>query len=145
MKYALAALLIAPPLITPGPAAAETFEVRMLNRGEAGPMVYEPDFLRIAPGDSVKFIAATTGHNAASIEGMAPEGAEPFKGQINQEIEIAPAVPGLYGVKCSPHYAMGMVMLIAVGDADPAGLVVPETVPARAKQRFGEILARSSK
>lgn len=140
MKYALAALLI-----SASPAAAETFEVRMLNRGEAGPMVYEPDFLRISPGDSVKFIAATTGHNAASIEGMAPEGAEPFKGQINEEIEITPTVPGLYGVKCSPHYAMGMVMLIAVGDADPTGLAVPENLPARAKQRFGEILARASR
>ena len=32
-------------------ASAETFEVKMLNRGEKGPMVFEPDFLEIAAGD----------------------------------------------------------------------------------------------
>lgn len=138
MKSALAILLLAA-----APAAAETFEVRMLNRGAAGPMVYEPDFLRIAPGDTVRFIAATAGHNAASIEGLAPEGAEPFKGRINEEIEISPTMPGLHGVKCSPHYAMGMVMLIAVGDADPAALTVPDDVPDRARKRFEEIVARA--
>lgn len=79
MKSALAILLLAA-----APAAAETFEVRMLNRGAAGPMVYEPDFLRVAPGDTVRFVAATSGHNAASIDGMAPGGAAPFKGRINE-------------------------------------------------------------
>ena len=140
MKHALALLLL-----IASPAAAETFEVRMLNRGAAGPMVYEPDFLRLAPGDTVKFLAATTGHNAASIEGMAPPGATPFKGQINEEIAVTLTEPGLYGVKCSPHVAMGMVMLIAVGEADPAGLRIPEDVPARAKARLAEIVARAAR
>ncbi|HMQ94457.1 MAG TPA: pseudoazurin [Amaricoccus sp.] len=135
MKLALAALVLAAT-----PAVAETFEVKMLNRGAAGPMIYQPDFLRIAPGDTVKFLATSTGHNAASIEGMAPEGAAPFKGQINEEIAFAPTVPGLYGVKCSPHYAMGMVMLIAVGDADPATVAIPEAVPDRARTRFEAIV-----
>lgn len=139
MKLALAAFLLAA-----APAAAETFEVKMLNRGDAGPMVYEPDFLRLAPGDTVKFLATTSGHNAASIEGMAPDGTELFKGRTNEEIEFTPTVPGLYGIKCSPHYAMGMVMLIAVGDADPATISVPDAVPARAKTRFGEVAARAA-
>ena len=115
----------------------------MLNRGEHGPMVYEPDFLAIAPGDTVKFVAAQSGHNAASIDGMAPAGFAGFKGNINQEIEVTLTEPGVYGVKCSPHYAMGMVMLIAVGDAHPADAAIPETVPKRAKARFAEIVARS--
>lgn len=138
MRLLLAALLLAAT-----PAAAETFEVKMLNRSEAGPMVYEPDFLRIASGDTVRFVAATTGHNVASVEGMAPEGSVPFKGQINEELELTLTVPGLYGVKCSPHSAMGMVMLIAVGDADPADLAIPDGVPARAKARFDAIVERA--
>ena len=130
-------------LLFPVAALAGTHEVRMLNRGERGPMVYEPDFLAIAPGDTVKFVAAQSGHNAASIDGMAPAGFAGFKGNINQEIEVTLTEPGLYGVKCSPHYAMGMVMLIAVGDADPAAVTIPETVPKRAKDRLGDILARA--
>ena len=135
MKLAVAALLLAAT-----PAAAETFEVRMLNRGEAGPMVYEPDFLRLAPGDRVKFYVASGGHNAATIEGMAPEGAAPFKRPINEDLALTLTTEGLYGVKCSPHYAMGMVMLIAVGDADPAALAIPEAVPDRARKRFEAIV-----
>ncbi|WP_281406247.1 hypothetical protein [Aquamicrobium sp. LC103] len=34
-------------------------------------MVYEPDLVQITPGDTVKFIAVTSGHNAAIIDGMA--------------------------------------------------------------------------
>lgn len=37
-------------------AFAQTYEVLMKNRGTGGPMVYEPDFLAIQPGDSVKFV-----------------------------------------------------------------------------------------
>ena len=110
------------------PAQAETFQVKMLNR---------------KPGDTVKFLATTNGHNAASIDGMLPAGAQPFKGKINEEIEVTFTESGLYGVKCLPHYAMGMVMLIQVGDADPARMQVPDAVPARAKKRFAEIVTRA--
>ena len=71
----------------------------MLNRGDAGSMVYEPDFLRIQPGDTVKFLAADKSHNAASMPEMLPSGARPFKRQINQETEIAFEVPGHYGIR----------------------------------------------
>jgi len=125
------------------PAQAETFQVKMLNRNSTGPMVYEPEFLKVKPGDTVKFLATTSGHNAASIDGMLPAGAQPFKGKINEEIEVTFTESGLYGVKCLPHYAMGMVMLIQVGDADPARMQVPDAVPARAKKRFAEIVTRA--
>ena len=125
------------------PAQAETFQVKMLNRNSTGPMVYEPEFLKVKPGDTVKFLATTNGHNAASIDGMLPAGAQPFKGKINEEIEVTFTESGLYGVKCLPHYAMGMVMLIQVGDADPSRMQVPDAVPARAKKRFAEIVTRA--
>jgi len=99
-----------------GAAVAETFEVQMLNRGESGTMVFEPSSLRIAEGDTVKFVATDRGHNAESIDGMMPAGAEAFAGKINEEIEVTFTEAGFYGVQCKPHFAMGMVMVVAVGD-----------------------------
>ena len=39
------------------PAGAAEFEVKMLNKGAEGAMVFEPSLLKIAPGDTVKFLA----------------------------------------------------------------------------------------
>jgi len=120
-------------------AVAEDFEVKMLNRGEAGTMIFEPAFLQIAAGDTVKFIAEDRGHNAESIPEMMPEGAEAFTGKINEEIAVIFGAEGLYGVRCKPHYAMGMVMTIAVGEA----VEVPDSylegrIPKGAMKRFEE-------
>ncbi|UCJ15313.1 pseudoazurin [Pseudomonas sp. MM211] len=132
-------------LVFAAPALAETHEVKMLNRGESGSMVYEPDFLAIAPGDSVKFIATHPTHNAASIPGFLPEGAESFKGKINEEVEVTFSEAGLYGIQCIPHLAMGMVMLIQVGDQPVSEAQIPAQLPARAKQRLEQIVQRASK
>ena len=123
-----------------GAAAAETFEVQMLNKGAAGTMVFEPASLRAAVGDTVKFIAADKGHNAQTIDGMMPEGAEGFTGRINEEIEITLTEPGVYGVMCKPHFAMGMVMVIAVGDAAAPDSFLEGRLPKKAKERFEEAL-----
>jgi len=123
-------------------AWAETFDVLMLNRGEAGTMVFEPAFLRLAPGDSVRFVATDRGHNAETIEGMLPEGATPFSGAINEELTVTFDETGLFGVRCTPHYAMGMVMVIAVGDVTtvPDGFLEGR-IPRKAMERFEEALA----
>src|SRR3546814_3227784 len=104
-------------LILPTAALAETYEVKMLNRNMTGPMVYEPDHLSIAPGDTVKFLATDKGHNAAVIEGMLLDGAAALKGNINEEVAVKQTAEGLYGVKCSPRFAMGMAMPTEVGPA----------------------------
>ncbi|MCL7998091.1 pseudoazurin [Brucella sp. 21LCYQ03] len=123
------------------PALAETFEVKMMNRGEKGSMVFEPDFLKLAPGDKVKFIATHKSHNAATVDGMVPEGNPGFKGKINEEIEVTFDQAGFYGIKCSPHYGMGMVMLIKVGEVELPQSYREVKFPARAKTRFDEIFA----
>lgn len=122
------------------PAFAATHEVRMFNRSENGPMIYEPSFLKITPGDTVRFIPTQPSHNAATIDGMIPEGAEPFKSKINEDFSVILTVPGSYGIKCSPHVAMGMVMLIEVGDGGPAP-DFPDDLPGKARERFDAILA----
>lgn len=126
-------------LLTATVAQAETHEVKMLNRNDQGPMIYEPQHLTIAPGDTVRFLPTQPGHNAATIDGMIPKGAEPWKSKINQEFEVTLTVPGRYGIKCSPHYAMGMVMVIDVGEG--AAAEIPAEMPPRAKERFDAILA----
>ena len=125
-----------------GAAVAEDFEVQMLNSGDAGPMVFEPAFLQVAPGDTVTFIATDRGHNAETIDGMMPEGAEGFEGRINEEIAVTFDVEGFYGIRCKPHFAMGMVMTIAGGDSveAPEGFLEGR-IPRGALARFEEQIA----
>jgi pseudoazurin len=140
MKLAVLALGA---LLAATAAHAETYEVKMINRNETGGMPYEPDFLRLAPGDTVKFIPTNPTHNAATMPEMLPAGAKPFKGKIDQEIEVAFTVPGIYGIKCIPHYMMGMVMLVIVGDEPATNVAIPAGLPPEAKKRFEEITARA--
>jgi pseudoazurin len=130
-------------LAATGPASAAEHEIRMLNKGEAGIMVFEPAFLEVAPGDTVHFRAVDKGHNAASIDGMAPEGGATWKGGLSKDVDVTFDVEGVYGVRCVPHYPMGMVALIVVGD--PSGnLEAARQVkhPGRAKQRMADLLDR---
>ena len=136
MKFAALTLFL-----LASPAFAEVHEVKMLNRNEQGSMIYEPQFLRIAPGDSVKFLPTQPGHNAATIDGMLPEGTIPFKSKINEEFEVTFEIPGTYGIKCSPHFAMGMVMVVQVGEGAPDS--APEGLPKRAADRLEEIVAQA--
>lgn len=138
LKIALAAAC----LLAAGAAQAETYEVRMLNRGEHGAMPFEPDFLRLQPGDAVKFLATHPTHNAASMRELLPDGAERFLGKIDEEVEITFTVPGIYGIRCVPHIAQGMVMLIIVGDEPLETFTVPDGLPPLARRRFEEIVAR---
>ncbi len=56
-------------------AMAAEHEIEMLNQGSDGEMmVFEPAFLQIEPGDGVTFVPTDAFHNAATIEGMLPEG-----------------------------------------------------------------------
>jgi pseudoazurin len=117
MKFAYSAALAILALAA-APAAAKEHQVKMLNKGSDGKlMVFEPAFIKIAPGDTVKFLATQKGHNAETVAGMAPAGTPTFKGKINEEIVVRFAKPGLYGYKCLPHVGMGMVGLVQVGNA----------------------------
>lgn len=121
-------------------AAAETIEVQMLNRGEAGAMVFEPSYVAAQPGDTILFVSTDPGHNAASIEGMLPEGVEPFESEMNEDFLLLVEAEGLYGVECTPHAAMGMVALIQVGEAVNLEAVQAVTLRGKAEDRFAEAL-----
>lgn len=124
-------------------AAAAEIEVKMLNKGsDGGIMVFEPALVKIDPGDTVKFVAADKGHNAASIKGMLPDGAVPFVGGNGEDISVKFDQAGIYGVKCLPHYAMGMVAMIVVGT--PTNIEQAKAVPqvGKAKQIFATLFER---
>ena len=76
----MAAVLL---LSAPALSIAADFEIKMLNKGADGAMVFEPAGLKIAPGDTVTFTPTDKGHNAEVIKGMLPEGAAEFKGKMN--------------------------------------------------------------
>lgn len=130
-------------LTIPGLAAAADFEVKMLNKGADGAMVFEPAGLKIAPGDTVTFTPTDKGHNAEVIKGMLPKGAAEFKGKMNEQIKVTFDVPGLYGVKCAPHVGMGMVAAIFVGDAPAANLEAfnAAKLPKKARERIDAAVA----
>jgi pseudoazurin len=99
-----------------GGASAEEHVIQMLNKGEKGALVFQPDLVKAAPGDTIKFTPSDKSHNAETIKGMIPKGAEAFKSKMNEEFSVTLQQEGVYGIKCAPHYGMGMVALIVVGE-----------------------------
>lgn len=141
----LSSLLAAPAffIALAGAGFAAEHEVHMLNKGAAGVMVFEPAFVKAEPGDTIRFIPTDKSHNVEAIKDILPTGVEVFKGKINEEYTLTVTEAGLYGIKCTPHFAMGMVALIQVGDA-PANLDVAKTakLPKKARERLDAEIAQ---
>ncbi len=128
-----------------GEAAAAEHRVQMLNRGADGTMVFSPAVVRARPGDTIRYVPTDPGHNAETIAGMLPAGVQVTRGPMGQEYVLRVTQPGVYGIKCAPHYSMGMVGLVIVGDGS-ANRAAAEAAAARApniaRRRFAEYFAR---
>jgi len=138
MTLAISAVLMS----AAGAADAAEIQVKMLNRGAEGVMVFEPALVKIEPGDTVKFVSTDKGHNAESIKGMLPADATPFVGKNGDDIAVTFDKPGAYGVKCLPHYGMGMVALIVVGTPDNLAEAKAVAQPGKAKQVFATLFEK---
>ena len=139
-------MLCAGALLLTLPAHAAEYEVKMLNKGpDNQAMVFDPPFLKVQPGDTVKFVPTDKGHDAETIPGLLPGGATPFKGKLSQEISVTFEKPGLYGYRCVPHFGMGMVGLIEVG-GDTANLeaVKQAKLPPLATKRMTALLDQAT-
>lgn len=138
----LAAIAIC--ISVPLPAAAKEIVVHMKNKGADGAMVFEPSFVKAAPGDTIRFMPTDPGHNAETMANMLPAGASPMKGMMGKEVSMTVTKPGLYGIKCMPHYSMGMVALVQVGKVAPADLTAAKAVklPPFAAKRMTAMLAK---
>ena len=142
MRKTIALLAASAMLAIAGTAQAADHEIKMLNKGDNGIMVFQPDLVKAEPGDTIHFVAVDKVHNAELIKGMIPDGAESFKGPMGHDLTVTLTKEGVYGVKCAPHYGMGMVALIVVGK--PVNLQQAEAVPqmGRAKKVFGDLFAK---
>ncbi len=149
---ALLALMVAVVLTAqPQVAMAETHIVKMLNRDPEDKKrinVYEPEVVYAKPGDVVKYLPTDPSHNVESMKGMLPKGVKKFRSKINKVFEVKVTESGVYGVKCTPHFATGMVGLIVVeGDNVRESLEKAKKVKTRgrAKKRFKEMFAEVEK
>lgn len=135
-----ASLVAAGLLASPLPCAAKEIVVHMKNQGTEGAMVFEPGYVKAAVGDTIRFMPTNPSHNAETIATILPAGVAATKGAMNQEMKLTVSKPGLYGIKCMPHYSMGMVALVQVGKVSPADLAAAKAVnlpPFAAKRMAG--------
>ncbi|MBX4904906.1 pseudoazurin [Rhizobium bangladeshense] len=141
LKFGLIAATAALIALT-APVLAADHQVQMLNKGMDGAMVFEPSFLKIAPGDTVTFVPTDKSHNVETFKGLIPDGVAEFKSKPNEQYQAKFDVPGAYVLKCTPHAGMGMVALIQVGDS-PANLEAIKTakVPNMVRKRLDADLA----
>ncbi len=109
-------LLLVIVFIITAPVMAADHTVEMLSSSNGEMMVFKPAVLKIAPGDTVTWKATNPGHNTASISEMTPDASLSWNGNINEELKITFNKEGVYGYKCTPHYILGMVGIIAVGN-----------------------------
>lgn len=125
-----------------GYAVAADHEIHMLNKGKDGAMVFEPASLKIAAGDTVSFVPTDKSHNAESVKDLIPDGAQPFKGKMNEAIKVTFDVAGAYAIKCTPHVGMGMIALVVVGDAPAnADAIKSAKLPKKARDRLDAEIA----
>ncbi|WP_295899083.1 pseudoazurin [uncultured Bdellovibrio sp.] len=96
-------------------AQAAVHEVKMLNNGKDGIMVFEPGYLKINKGDSVKFIPTDAGHDVSSVE--TPQGIKPWSSPSGKAFTVQMKEEGLYLFECKAHLPMAMVGVIQVGSA----------------------------
>jgi pseudoazurin len=125
------------------PTLAAEIEIKMMNKGTDGQaMVFEPAAVKAAPGDTIKFVAVDKGHDAASIPGLVPDGVVAIKGKMSQDLTVTVDQPGAYVFKCTPHFGMGMVALVVVGDASAnLDAVKAAKMPKKAKDRLDAEIA----
>ena len=90
--------------------------IKMLNSGDGGQMIFEPAVIKVSKGDTIHFKASDMSHNSASIDGMVPDGANSWSGQMNMDISITLDTEGIYVYQCDPHVMMAMIGVIQVGE-----------------------------
>ncbi|MBL8780320.1 MAG: pseudoazurin [Alphaproteobacteria bacterium] len=129
-------------------ASAAEVVVEMLNRDKATNTmnVFKPGLVKVAKGDTVKWVATNPGHNVAFVPGGVPAGVPAFSSGYTKEITYKFDKPGIYVYKCTPHFGMGMVGLVVVGN-DKSNLAAAKAafVPPLAKKRLEPLFAELAK
>ncbi len=143
-KLAISLLLLLPCLV-----AAKQHQVKLLTADASGQtMIMEPEYLKIAVGDSVEFVPSDVTHNAQSM--LSPKGAEPFNTAMGQTAVVKFSQEGAYLYKCTPHFALGMIGIIQVGKATNKVEITEQWDSLKAgvvmnKERVAKTLAKMTK
>ena len=117
-------------------SAQETHQVNAQAR------IFVPDILYIQPGDSVQWQNMTS-HDTVSIEGLIPEGAQPWRGAIGENLSVTLTVEGVYAYVCEPHIGFGMMGVIVVGkpvNIDTAMAYAQEKLQGPFRRIIGKLL-----
>lgn len=129
-------------------ASAAEVVVEMLNRDKTANLaqVFKPGLVKVAKGDTVKWVATNPGHNVAFVAGGVPAGVALFTSGYTKEIKYKFDKPGIYVYKCTPHLGMGMVGIVLVGN-DKSNLAAAKAafVPPLAKKRLEPLFAELAK
>lgn len=144
LRKILAAGTIAAAFMLASPATAAEIQVKMLDKGAQGMMVFEPAIAKLKPGDTVRFIPTNPGHNVETIPGMLPPGGVATKSAMNEEVVVKFTKPGVYGFKCLPHWGFGMIFVAKVGDGSPnfaTAEAAAVKAPPMAKKRLAAAFA----
>jgi len=94
---------------------AKDHTVKLLTQGSNGKMmVFEPHFIKIAQGDTINFVPSDPLHNAESFS--VPSEKSSFQTPYGKATQITFSEEGIVLVKCLPHFALGMIAVVQVGD-----------------------------
>ena len=72
------------------------YEIKMLNSGPSGIMVFDPPVIKIEKGDTVHFKSVDMAHNSQSIEHMMPNGGDTWMGGMSQDVSVTFKTEGVY-------------------------------------------------
>lgn len=125
---------------------AANISVEMLNSKNGEAIVYSDKLLRIKSNDIVTWKSANLGHNAEFIAQGYPASAADMHGKIGKDVSYAFEVPGIYVVKCTPHFGLGMIQVIVVNDnLSNLDQVRKLTFPGKSKPLAESIFAQLAK
>lgn len=104
-------------LLFASPLFAKNHEVKLLTASANNQtMLMSPGYLKIEVGDTVTFVPADPTHNVESVS--IPLNASEFATQMGQKVTLNFDHKGVYLYKCTPHFALGMLGVIQVGNGD---------------------------
>ncbi len=104
---------------------------------------FNPGVIFINPGDTVVWTAKEVGHNVELLTGAVPEGIEKFRSGFDKEIRYTFQQDGIYAYKCLPHFGLGMIGFIVVGnDFSNLNSIKAYRYPGLAKARAEGLLSQ---
>jgi pseudoazurin len=125
-------------------AQAAVYPVKEVNTGAQGAEAFDPGFIKMNPGDTLRVVAGDAGHNMESMDNMVPAGVAPIRVAMGKGADVKLTTPGIYVFRCVPHYGMGMVLMVQVGAATNLAEVqaAAQKAPPLARKRLQADLAQ---